>query len=87
MLLLQDAVERKRSLTKPMIVLSSAYDRLEPKKVTVEGVCVNATKGPKCKVASAKSQEGKETMGHDDLLWLATAADQETEDQFQVGKQ
>ena len=77
-------------MTKSDVVLSSAYDKLVPKKVTVEGVegqHLNATKDLKCKVASAKGQEGKETMGQYDFLCLATAVDQETEDQLQVGIQ
>ena len=73
-------------MTTPIIVITPPYDRIEPKKViAVGGLYLNATEDLKCKVASAMGQEGKEIVGQDEFLHLATAVDQETEDQLQVG--
>ena len=82
---IQYAVERKGTLAGPIIVLSSAYDRLEPKRVTVDGAYVHATKDLEVNVAYIKDQEGKNVVEQIELLHLATAVDQETEDQLQVG--
>ena len=84
-LFVQYDVERKGTLAGPSIVLSSAYDRLEPKRVTVDGAYVHATEDLEVNVAYVKDQEGKEVVEQIELLRLATTVDQETEDQLQVG--
>lgn len=89
----QCTIESKGCLSKESVLFSSAHDGLEPKAVTVGRSCMNATIDPEGKEAeeenlcpgSTKDHEGKQDSGQAEFQCLATAIDQETEDQLQVG--